>query len=237
MTEEVSSYPAQKALDRAEALLGARATELKLEIRQMPQYAERVFAGGGESASARLETNDLPAHARGLQIGRYAVILALMPEAPSEEAVTDTVRRVRNQCVVARSYLTSPGALDLHAIVVGPRGSEGVDAWRALALMAERDERVARKLVWLRPADPAADEASFAEFTQRTFLARPWVTDAVFSMAPLDNISRAAAAGEVPRDTASAWIQLVSAAEGDDGRDPEAMVDGMIAAWRLRSSK
>lgn len=237
MTDETSLSPAQKALDSAEALLGTHAAELKLKIRQMPQYAEQVFAGGGESASARLETSDLPAHARGLQIDRYAIVLALMPEAPSEERVADTVRRARNQCVVARSYLTSPGALDLHAILLGPRGSEGVDAWRALALVAERDERVARKLVWLRPENPAADEASFAEFTQRTFLARPWVTDAVFSMAPLDNVSRAATAGEVPRDTASAWIQLASASEADDDRDPDAMVEGMIAAWRQRSSE
>lgn len=237
MTEEAPSSPAQRVLDAAEALLGARADELKLEIRKMPQFAERVFAGGGESASARLETHDMPAHVRGLQIDRYAIVLALMPEAPSEEGVADTVRRARNQCVVARSYLTSPAALDLHAILLGPRGSEGSDAWRALALIAERDERVARKFVWLRPEDPAADEASFAEFTQRTFLARPWVTDAVFSMAPLDNISRAAAAGDVPRDTASTWIQLASAADDDDDRDPDAMVDGMIAAWRQRSSK
>lgn len=237
MTEEEASFPAQKALDSVEALLSARAAELKFDVRQMPQYAERVFAGGGESASARLEANDLPAHARGLQIDRYAIVLTLMPEAPNEEGVADTVRRARNQCVVARSYLTSPGALDLHAILLGPRGSEGVDAWRTLALVAERDERVARKLVWLRPDDPEGDEASFADFTQRTFLARPWVTDAVFSMAPLDNISRAAAAGEVPRDTASAWIQLISSAEGGDDPDPDALVDGMIAAWHQRSSK
>jgi len=237
MTEEASSSPAHKALGSAEVLLSARAAELKLKVRQMPQYAERVFAGGGESAAARLETSDLPTHARGLQIDRYAIVLALMPEAPSEERVVDTVRRARNQCVVARSYLTPPGALDLHAILLGPRGSEGVDAWRTFALIAERDERVARKLVWLRPEDPAADEASFAEFTQRTFLARPWVTDAVFSMAPLDNISRAAIAGEVPRDTASAWIQLASAADRDDDWDPDAMVEGMIAAWRQRSLK
>jgi hypothetical protein len=237
MSEEVSSSPAQKALSSAEALLGARAAELNLKMRNMPQYAERVFAGGGESASARLETSDLPAHARGLQIDRYAIVLALMPEVPSEEGVADTVRRARNQCVVARSYLSPPGALDLHAFLLGPRGSEGVDLWRALALIAERDERVSRKLVWLRPEDPAADEESFAEFTQRTFLARPWVTDAVFSMAPLDNVSRAATAGEVSRDTASAWIKLASAAEEDDGWDPEAMVEGMIAAWHQRTAE
>ncbi|TMV83419.1 hypothetical protein FGG78_22805 [Thioclava sp. BHET1] len=237
MTEEGPLPPAQMALDAAEVLLGDRATELKLEIRKMPQYAERVFAGGGESTSARLEVNDLPAHARGLQIDRYAIVLALMPEAPSEEGVGDTVRRARNQCVVARSYLSSSATVDLHAILLGPRGSEGSDAWRALALIAERDERVARKLVWLRPEDPGADEASFAEFTQRTFLARPWVTDAVFSMAPLDNISRAAAAGEVPRDTASTWIQLASGADEEGDRDSDAMVDAMIAAWRQRGSK
>jgi hypothetical protein len=34
---------------------------------------------------------------RGLQIGRYAVLLTLLPEAPDEEGIGEVVRRVPNQ--------------------------------------------------------------------------------------------------------------------------------------------
>ncbi|APG86726.1 hypothetical protein SAMCFNEI73_pB0011 (plasmid) [Sinorhizobium americanum] len=161
------------------------------------------------------------------------MLLTLLPEAPDEEGMSDVVRRVRNQCVVARSYLSPPAALDLHAILLGPRGSEGVDRWRALALIAERDERVARKLVWLRPTDARADEQSFDDFVKRSFLARPWVTDAIFSMAPLDNVSRAAAYGDVPRDTAGEWIRAASEPEVDTDQ----LVEELVASWQRRSAR
>ncbi|WP_395713758.1 hypothetical protein [Reyranella sp.] len=233
MTETASMSPAQEALDAGERLLTRRAAELGLTVESKPNYAGRIFAGGSDTPSARLEPRDLPNHVRGLQIGRYAVLLTLLPEAPDEEGISDVVRRVRNQCVVARSHLSAPAALDLHTILLGPRGSEGVDRWRALALIAERDERVARKLVWLRPLDPSADEQSFADFVKRSFLARPWITDAIFSMAPLDNVSRAAVYGDVPRDTAGEWIRLAS----ESDVDPDLLVEELVVSWRRRSAR
>lgn len=233
MSETASASPAQEALEKGACLLERRAAELGLTVESKPKYAGQIFAGGSDTASARLESRDLPNHVRGLQINRYPVLLTLLPEAPDEEGMSDLIRRVRNQCVVARSYLSPSAALDLHVILLGPRGSEGVDRWRALALIAERDERVARKLVWLRPQDPAADERSFADFVKRSFLARPWVTDAIFSMAPLDNVSRAAAHDEVSRDTAGEWIRLAS----DPELDPDLLVEQLVASWQRRSAR
>ncbi|WP_137126625.1 ABC-three component system middle component 1 [Roseomonas sp. HF4] len=233
MSETASASPAQDALEAGERLLCRRAAELGLTVESKPTYAGQTFAGGTDTTSARLESRDLPHHVHGLQIGRYAVLLTLLPESPNEEGMSDVMRRVRNQCVVARSYLSPPAALDLHVILLGPRSSEGVDRWRALALIAERDERVARKLVWLRPLDASADEQSFADFVKRSFLARPWITDAIFSMAPLDNVSRAAAYGDVPRDTAGEWIRLVS----EPDIDPDLLVEELVASWQRRSAR
>lgn len=233
MSEPAPPSPAALTLDAGECLLKARAKALGLTVESRPDYAGQIFAGGGDSASARLESQDLPTHVRGLQIDRYAVLLTLLPEAPDEEGMGDVVRRVRNQCVVARSHLSPPAVLDLHAILIGPRGSEGVDRWRALALIAERDERVARKLVWLRPHDAAGDEASFADFLKRSFLARPWITDAIFSMAPLDNVTRAASYEDVPRDTAGEWVRLAS----DPELDSDLLVEQLVASWQRRSAR
>jgi hypothetical protein len=231
MVDQAQNSPADDALELGARLLRTQADQLGLEFQDKPAYASQIFAGGSNTPSARLEPSDLPQQVRGIQIGRYALILSLLPEAPDEKGVNEVVRRLRNQCVVARSYLSPAAALDLHAILVGPRGSEGVDRWKALALIAERDERVARKLVWLRPHESIADAQSFADFTRRSFLARPWVTNAVFSMAPLDNVGRAAASDIVPRDTAGEWARLV----GENNGDPDALVDSLVDTWSRRT--
>lgn len=233
MSESLATSPAREALDTVERLLMRRAITFGLPVESRPNFAGSIFAGGSDTPSARIEASDLPNNVRGLQIGRYPVLLTLLPESPDDEGMTDIVRRLRNQCVVARSYLSPPAALDLHAILLGPRGSEGVDKWRTLALIAERDERVARKLVWLRPKDAGADEQSFDEFSKRSFLARPWVTDAIFSMAPLDNVSLVASYGDVPRDTAGEWIRAAS----EPDVEADQLVEELVAAWQRRSAR
>ncbi|MCM2458834.1 hypothetical protein HGO37_25965 [Rhizobium sp. CG4] len=233
MSESSATSPVQKTLDTVQGLLAARAIHANLAVEVRPEFAGRIFAGGSDTPSARIEASDLPNHVRGFQLGRYPVLLTMLPEAPDEEEIRDVVRRVRNQCVVIRSYLSPQAALDLHAILLGPRGSESVDRWRALALIAERDERVARKLVWLRPKDAAADERSFEDFSKRTFLSRPWVTRAIFSMAPLDNVSSVASYGDVPRDTAGEWIRAAS----EPGVEADQLVGNLVASWQRRSAK
>lgn len=230
MIEQIQISPNNSPLDWLENALKAVAARLELIALAAPELSSAVFRGGESSKSAKLEQSELPATARGLKIGRYAVLLGLLPEVPSVEAVNEALRRYRNQCVIARSYLTPNEALDLQLILIGPRGSEPVNDWQPLALLVERDERVARKLTWLRPASEAADKASFDDFLKRTFLARPWIHDAVFTMAALDNLNRAAAVGDIPRDTVGEWVQLAQAKIGD----PTALVEGLVAAWSKR---
>ena len=89
-----------------------------------------------------------------------------------------------------------------------------------------------QKVIRQRMPIPDSAELSFAEFAKRSFLARPWVTDAIFSMAPLDNVSRAAAFDDVPRDTAGEWTLLAS----EPDIDPDSLVDELVASWRRRSA-
>ncbi len=220
-------------LDWVESALRSYAVGLELTVQTAPQLASTVFRGGDAHTAAKLEPSELPNVVRAVHIGRYAILLGLLPEVASAEAVNETLRRYRNQCVIARSYLTPNEALDLQLFLVGPRGSERKSDWQPLALVIERDDRVARKLVWLRPSEPEAEEASFADFIKRTFLARPWQHDAMFTMAALDNLNRAAAIGEVPRDTVGEWVQLALTRR----EDPLSLVEGLVDAWAKRGQE
>ena len=222
----------EPALDELHARLTTAAEEVGLQAEDAPQLTTNVFYGGERTEKARLKPSELPHPVRAIRIDRYAVILAMLPEQPSLESVMEAVRRLRNQCVVARSYMSANEALDLQGILVGPRGSERLDDWRPLGVLVERDDRVARKFAWLRPADSAADAASFADLIKRTFLARPWKTDETFTMAALDNLKRAAAMWDasVPRDTVDEWVNLSLAPK----TDADALVEALVEAWGRR---
>lgn len=227
MTDHVRSSPGEDTLAWVRDSLLSYAVEVGLDSKSEAKLASQNFDGAQNSTSATLEARDLPTLVYGVQLGRYAALLGLLPEVAREEEIVETLRRFRNQCVVARSYLGPNAALDLQLIFVGPRGSEISDPWNSIALMVERDERVARKLVWLRPSDASQDTASFSDFAKRTFLARPWGQEGVFSMAPLDNIGRVAVGSEIPRTTAGEWDRLAIEIQSD----PAALVEGLVAAW------
>jgi len=231
MTEPVDTSPSAD-LDRLHARFWAAAGSVNFSPLDAPELTGDVFKGGDTSDVARLPPSDLPAAVRALRYGRYSCLFGLLPDKPTLGAVNDCLRRFRNQCVVARSYLAPNEALDLQGILLGPRGSEPDDDWKAVALTVERDDRVARKFVWLRPIDPAGDDASFADVISRTVLARPWVSDDTFTMAALDNLNRVAAEAQasVPRTTVDKWVSL-ALTERDD---PDGLVDKLIAAWAER---
>lgn len=224
--------PAAETLEFVAAALTAYAVDAGLEAADAPHLVADTFVGGKGEASASLEARDLPATRRGISLGRHPVILGLLPEPPDGAGLVDALRRHRNQCVVARAALPPNAALDLVLVLVGPRGSEGRDAWRATALAIERDDRVARKLVWLRPSERRDDPDSFDAFAKRTFLARPWATTARFSVATLDDIAAELDSGGAARDTSGRWIRLAVERSGN----PDDLVDGLVEVWKERSA-
>ncbi len=224
--------PGTETLEFVAAALKAHAVDAGLRATDAPPLVANSFVGGRSEPSACLEARDLPLLRRGLTVGRHSIVLGLLPET-ADETSADALRQHRNQCVVARAALPPNAALDIVLILVGPRGSEGKDAWRATALGVERDDRVARKLVWLRPDDPIDDADSFDAFVKRTFLARPWKTGARFSVASLDDIAAELDAGGTPRDTSGRWIRLAL----ERGENPDDLVDGLVEVWKGRSAK
>ncbi|WP_408592968.1 ABC-three component system middle component 1 [Paracoccus marcusii] len=206
------------------------AVELGLAVANRPELASSSF-NGGSTKSTSLSPADLPAESHAVRIDRFNIVLGLLPEIATLEAVRETLRRYRNQCVVARSYLASNETLDLQLMLLGPRASERQEAWRALALMVERDDRVARKLAWLRPEDDQSDEASFADFLKRTFLARPWEVDEDnFEDAALDELSSGVPKPGLPRTLAEEWERIAL----DEKKTPDEIVTALVKAWERR---
>lgn len=221
----------QSAVDIFVHKLREAAFGLGFEVDDRPELSSNCFSGGN-SSSTSLNPTDLPLVARGIRINRFNIVAGELPEVPALEAVRETVRRYRNQCVVARSYISPNETLDLQLMLIGPRASERQDAWKALALHVERDDRVARKLAWLRPEDPLRDEESFADFLKRTFLARPWVRPAdEFDDVELDalNAGGEEAAG-LPRTTADEWDRIAL----DEKKTPDQIVTLLVKSWARR---
>jgi hypothetical protein len=229
MTETDGKLPS--ILAKLAERLAVAAAERGLDCTPRPEFVSSCFRGS-ESDAMRMNPTDLPAAATGLSIGRHTLVLGLLPETPAFAAVRETIRRYRNQCVIARSYLSANAALDLQLIVAGPTGSEASREWEAMALMVERDDRVARKLAWLRPADPANEDESFTEFLGRSFLSRPWAGAPKVEPALLDQLSASDSAAVVPRDTAGQWEAIALRGEEDSFKT----VDALVAAWAKRTT-
>jgi hypothetical protein len=212
--------------------LRTSANEIALDVLDRSELTGSYFSGGTTS-STNLSPSDLPTESLALGIGRYTILLGLLPEVPTPESVLETLRRYRNQCVVARSFLSAHQSLDLQLILVGPRGSECQEDWKALALMIERDDRVARKLAWLRPENPGHDAESFVEFIKRTFLARPWNKAGKFGDVALDQLSDSGAIGdELPCSTTDEWERIAL----DTDKTPDEIVASLVNAWKIRGN-
>lgn len=211
--------------------LRTAAAGLDLTVEDRPELASSTF-NGGSTKSTSLSPTDLPAECHAIRISRFNIVLGVLPEIATLQAVRETLRRCRNQCVVARSYLGANETLDLQLMLLGPRASERQEAWRALALMVERDDRVARKLAWLRPEDEQRDEESFADFLKRTFLARPWVhEEGKFEDAALDELSGSGASTPgLPRTLADEWEHIAL----DEKKSPDDIVTALVKAWERR---
>lgn len=206
----------------------AKEADFHVEVR--PDLVGAVFKGG-TTPSSSLNPTDLPAESLALCIGRYTVVLGILPDVPTLEAVSESLRRYRNQCVIVRSFLNTNQSLDLQLMLVGPRGSGRDDAWRAMGLLVERDDRVARKMAWLRPESPQFDDEAFSEFVKRTFLARPWKIAGRFEDVKLDEVSETVSTiGGLQSSLVDEWERIAL----DADKTPDEIVAALVSAWEER---
>jgi len=170
----------------------------------------------------------LPGGVLGLRLGDYPVIVAAVV-LDSKEDMVKALRALHNQMVIARSYMRAEEVINAHIMICADVMDSRVDV-QGIVDLAERDETVCRKLVWIPKEDSVT--ASFRKFLARTFLARPWSSvDAVFD-APLDHnqglIERILVKHGLTESAATKWVHLAALHKDD----PEEMIPQLVAAGK-----
>lgn len=100
----------------------------------------------------------------------HTVLAATLPLTDDRQTVLNAVDALLNDVLVLRKTWAAARSSDLYLILAAPLGSADQAAWKTLAAEIERDDRLARKHVWL----PDNKAGNLAPFIETTFLARPW---------------------------------------------------------------
>lgn len=99
-----------------------------------------------------------------------AVWTSNLPTECNRQEALDAVDALLNNVLEMRKSLNATPSSDLYVMLAAPYGSVNDSHWKTLAAEIERDDRLARKHVWL----PDDDGQNFEAFIATTFLARPW---------------------------------------------------------------
>lgn len=195
----------------------------------VPEFTRARFRGREDESDVAL-----PKEIYGLRLGDYPVLVAPILLGSVDE-MQIALRQLHSQMVIARSYMRAEEVINAHIMlcaVNSPSPAAGGDApggdWRGAVDLAQRDENVCRKIIWI--PDTNAVEASYARFLGRTFLAMPWHAAAQVLNAPLDQnqnlVERMLVAHGLSAETAAQWTRLTEELRDD----PDALVAALVSA-------
>lgn len=199
-------------------LLQSSAVALGWEVRVEPNYVARTFKGRQDDISP------LPSgQAVGLQLGDFPVLVSTL-RLEDRETLQARLKALHGQMVIARSFMRTEQIINAHIFLCATESGDG--DWLSVRDIAERDEAVCRKLVWL-PATTSLQQ-SYRAFLERTFMARPWDTGGTVLDARLDHsqalVQRVLVKSGLTPALAESWEDIVR----DQGDDPDAMVKKIV---------
>lgn len=199
----------------------ASAQALHWPVTQEPDFTSSMFRGRQDPSAASLPETKI-----GLRLGAYPVIVAPIA-LNSREHMQASLRALHNQMVIARSYMRAEEVINAHIMLCVTATNPQAD-WRGIIDLAERDETVCRKVIWMPDAD--AIGTSYEAFVARTFLAQPWRSLDAVQNAPLDHNQGLAARILVKHGlsgpTAERWVALAETYKDD----PDGLIPQLVAA-------
>ncbi len=203
------------------ARLISTAIQLGWTAADVTDFVSPQFRGRPDASTAAL-----PKVAYGLRLGSYPVIVAPITLGTTAEMQT-ALRLLHSQMIIARSYMGRDEVINAHIFLCAVGATASTD-WRNVIDLAERDEKVCRKMVWL--PDSKALNVSYEDFRARTFLAAPWSVVNEQLNARLDTNQGLAAKLLTDSGLAEAavpkWIEIVN----QSANDPDTMVTRLVDA-------
>lgn len=106
-----------------------------------------------------------------IQLDHFTIVLGILETYERKNALR-AVDALLDEVLALRRICTPAKASDIYLIMAAPLDSEGEAEWRMLVAEIERDDRMARKHIWL----PNKRGSNFAKLIEATFLAKPWDT-------------------------------------------------------------
>lgn len=200
--------------------LFASAHALGWSHEEVPAFVSPQFRGRTDASAASIP------NIFGIRLGAYpAIVASVTLGSPAD--MQEALKPLHSQMVIARSYMSPAELINAHILLCATDASPEAD-WRKALDLAERDETVCRKLIWL--PDPKNFGASYEDFRNRTFLAAPWEAANERSDASLDLAQGLAATllveAGLTRKVADEWIEIVNQPEQDSG----AMIERLVRA-------
>ena len=204
--------------------LKATAEGLSWKVSDEPAFVSNRFRARQEDSTA-----ELPEKALGLRLGHYPVIVAPVT-LDDVSSMKDALRRMHSQMVIARSHMPPEQVINAHLILCATMTAPNKD-WRRVVDLAERDEAVCRKFVWVPEKNRL--NASYQDFVAGTFLAQPWRQTETVLDAPLDQndslVQRILREEGLSAAAAEQWVRL--AEQYSD--DPDNLVPQLVTAMDL----
>jgi len=199
------------------------AADLGWAVSDEPAFVSKRFRARSEDSTA-----DFPTKAFGLRLGRYPVIVAPIALGDVPE-MQDDLRRLHSQLVIARSHMPPAQVINAHIFLCAI--SMPSKDWKRVRDLAERDEAVCRKLIWM--PDEARLDQSYLDFVGGTFLAQPWRQNDSVLDAPLDYdndlVERVLREQGLSAAAAAEWISLATQYENN----PIDLVPQLVTAMDL----
>jgi hypothetical protein len=203
----------RKELMRSAEALGWVASDV-------PSFTSDHFRGRANDVKP-----NLPSDVLGLRVGAYPVLIAAITLGTVEDMQT-VLRSLHSQMMIARTYMFPEEVINSHILLYAANTAELAD-WRQVVDLAERDETVCRKIVWI--PDPEALESSYEAFRARTFLATPWEASGIKLNAPLDhsqNLAQRVLTGAgLSIHAAEHWVSSVQQFKDD----PDTLVEELVS--------
>jgi hypothetical protein len=106
-----------------------------------------------------------------IHLDHFVIVLGVL-ESPDRERALNAVDNLLNDVLALRRGYLPAKASDIYMIMAAPLGSADINHWKLLAAEIERDDRLARKHIWL----PNKNGSNFDALIEASFLAKPWDT-------------------------------------------------------------